>query len=62
MGLYEVPLSVSLLGIGIKNQQVNAGKSKVMVGSSGGKNDDCKLWKVALWERSTAKLCSVHSM
>ena len=27
--------------------------------------DDCKLWKVALWclwERSTGKLCSVHSM
>ena len=27
--------------------------------------DDCKLWKVALWclwERCTGKLCSVHSM
>ena len=50
-----------LLGRGLK---VNAGKSKVMVGSSGGKMI-VKLWKVALWcrwERSTGKPCSVHSM
>ena len=46
----------SLLDKGLK---VNAGKFKVMIGSS------CELWKVALWclwERSTGKLCSVHSM
>ena len=48
----------SLLGKGLK---VTVGKSKVMVGSSGGKMI-VKLWKVALWERSTGKLCSVHSM
>ena len=35
----------SLLDKGLK---MNAGKSKVMVGSSGGKMN-CKLWKVALW-------------
>ena len=46
-----------------KELKVNAGKS-----SDGWKQwweDDCKLWKVALWylwERSTRKLCSVHSM
>ena len=58
----------SLLGKGLK---VNAGKSRVMVGSSGGKmivNSGKWPWgvcgKVALgclWERSTGKLCSVHS-
>ena len=50
----------SLLEKGLK---MNAGKSKVMVGSSGG--NDFKLWKVAMWcmwERSASKLCSVHSM
>ena len=52
----------SLLGKGLK---VNAGKSKVMVGSSGGKMI-VKLWKVALWclwkRSTTGKLCSVHSI
>ena len=41
------------LGKGLK---VNAGKWW---------EDDCKLWKVALWclwEMSTGTLCSVHSM
>ena len=51
----------SLLGKGLK---VNAGKSKVMVGSSGGKivvnSGKWPLW--CLWERSTGKPCSVHSM
>ena len=44
-----------------KGLNVNVGKSKVMVGSSGGKmivNSE----KWCLWERSTGKLCSVHSM
>ena len=44
---------------------VLAEKSKVTVGSSGDLQDDCKLGKVVLWcvwERSTGKLCSVHSM
>ena len=47
-----------------KGLNVNAGKSKVMVGSSGGKIIE-KLWKMTLWclwERSTGKLCSVHGM
>ena len=44
----------SLLDKGLK---MNTGKSKVMVGSSGGK---MALW--CLWERSTGKLCSLHSM
>ena len=47
-----------------KGLKVNAGKSKMMVGTLWWEND-CKLWKVALWclwERSTGKLCSVHSM
>ena len=51
----------SLIGKGLK---VNAGKSKVVAGNSGGEYD-CKLWKVALlclWERSTDNLCSVHSI
>ena len=48
-----------LLGKGLK---VNAGKSKVMVGSSGGKMIvNSGKWP-CLWERSTGKLCSVHSM
>ena len=46
------------LGKGLK---VNAGKSKVMVGSSGGKMI-VNSGKWCLWERSTGKLCSVHSM
>ena len=47
-----------LLGKGLK---VNARKSKVMVGSSGGKMIvNSGMW--CLWERSTGKLCSVHSM
>ena len=46
----------SLFGKGLK---VNAGKSKVLVGSNGGKII-VVLW--CLWERSTDKLCSVHSM
>ena len=41
---------------------MNAGKSKVMVGSSGGKMianfGKVALW--CLWERSTDKLCSVQ--
>ena len=47
-----------------KGLKVNAGKYKVMVGSSGGKmivNSE----KVAQWclsERSTGNICSVHSM
>ena len=46
---------------------MNAGTYKVMVGSRGrgGREDHCKLWKVALWyllERSEGKLCSIHSM
>ena len=49
----------SLLGKGLK---VNAGKSKVMVGSSGGKMIiNSGKWP-CLWESSTGKLCSVHSM
>ena len=48
----------SLLGKGLK---MNAGKSKVMVGSSGGKMI-VNSGKWCLWERSTGKLCSVHSM
>ena len=48
----------SLLGKGLK---VNADKSKVMVGSSGGKMI-VNSGKWCLWERSTGKLCSVHSM
>ena len=43
----------SLLDKGLK---MNAGKSKVMVGSSGGKMIGKTL------ERSSGKLCSVHSM
>ena len=44
----------SLLDKGLK---VNIGKSKVMVGSSGGKMivNSGKCWR--LWERSTGKLC-----
>ena len=38
-----------------------AGKYKVMVGSSGGKMM-VNSGKWCLWERSTGKLCSVHSM
>ena len=48
----------SLLGKGLK---VTAGKSKVMVGSSGGKMI-VNSGKWYLWERSTGKLCSVHSL
>ena len=48
----------SLLGKGLK---VNAGKSKLMVGGSGGKII-VNSGKWCLWERSTGKLCSVHSM
>ena len=44
-----------------KGLKVTAGKSKVMVGSSGGKlTVNSRKW--CLWERSTGKLCSVHSM
>ena len=50
----------SLFGKGLK---VNAGKSKVMVGSSGGKMIVYSgKWPCGVWERSTGKLCSVHSM
>ena len=53
----------SLLGKGL---MVNAGKSKVMVGSSEVKMIvNCGKWPCGLWymwERSTGKLCSVHSM
>ena len=50
----------SLLYKGLK---VNAGKSKVMVGSSGGKMIvNYGKWPYGVWERSTGKLCSVHSM
>ena len=48
----------SLLDKGLK---VNAGKSNVMVGSSGGKMIVYS-GKWCLWERSAGKLCSVHSM
>ena len=40
---------------------MNAGKSKVMVGNSGGKMI-VNSGKWCLWESSTGKLCSVHSM
>ena len=40
---------------------MNAGKSKVMVGSSGGKII-VKSGKLCMWERSADKLCSVHTM
>ena len=44
-----------------KGLKVNAGKSKVMVGSSGGKMIvNSGKWR--MWERSIGKLCSVHSM
>ena len=47
----------SLLGKGFKV------KSKVMVGSSGGKMIvNSGKWPCGVWERSTGKLCSVHSM
>ena len=48
----------SLLGKGLN---VNAGKSKVMVGSSGGKMI-VNSGKWCLWERSTGKLYSVQIM
>ena len=51
----------SLLGKGLK---VNAGKSKVMVGSSGGKMIvNSGKWPCGVCGgRSTGKLCSVHSI
>ena len=46
-----------------KGLKVNAGKSKVMVGSGGGKMIvNSGKWPCGVWERSTGKLCSVHSM
>ena len=42
---------------------MNAGKSKVMVGSSDGKMIvNSGKWPWCLWERSVDKLCSVHSI
>ena len=51
----------SLLGKGLK---VNAGKSKVMVGSSGGKMIvNSGKWPCGVCgKKSTGKLCSVHRM
>ena len=40
---------------------MNAGKCKVMVGSSGGKMS-VNSGKWCLWERLAGKFCSVHSM
>ena len=46
-----------------KGLKVNAGKSKGMVGSTGGKMVvNSGKWPCGVWERSTGKLCSVHSM
>ena len=46
-----------------KGLKVNAGKSKVMVGSSGWKMIvNSGKWPCGVWERSTGKLCSVYSM
>ena len=48
----------SLLVQGLK---VDAGKSTVIIGSSGGKMIvNSAMW--CLWERNAGKLCSVHSM
>ena len=44
-----------------KGLKVNAGKSQVIVGSSGGKMI-VNSGKWCLWERSAGKLCSVHGM
>ena len=50
----------SLLDKGLK---VNAGKSKIMVGSSGEKIIvKSGKWPCDVWKRSAGKLCSVHSM
>ena len=46
-----------------KGLKVNAGKSKVMFGSSGGKMIvHSGKWPYGVCGKSTGKLCSVHSM
>ena len=42
-----------------KEQMVNGGKYKVMVGSSDG---NCNLWKVTMWEKRAGKHCYVPSI